>query len=364
MFQGADWSGLRFTVHDCSPQQAQRIAMLDPTISFFFFCREPMVLSEGRTFAPGDAVFFSGQPWWGSAPQCDGYQKDGLSVAYIGNLGSEPTSPLVAARYVTAQGLNAVDIVCLFAANLAQSVSGDYVRLAPDVPVPAGGTLAIAHQDYIAVFQQSVATLQASGITVLLSFLNNHDDAGWSQFSSEDDAKAFAAQLEYVVATYGFDGIDIDDEYSAIDLPLPNSLAMVTSLIRQQPSFVRNNQTPGKILSKALFNDLDSQFDVFSGRYEGVGLAENLSYGWQMSYNDDPQGELPPYVQVGMAPSALAYGYQGYADLSSEAWLKQSGYAGVMVYPFENPADQQVMGDLVNGWMGPGNWNQASASGE
>ncbi len=44
--------------------------------------------------------------------------------------------------------------------------------------------------------------------------------------------------------------------------------------------------------------------------------------------------------------------------MSSEAWLKQNGYAGFMVYDFESSANQQVMGQLVNGWMGPGNWNK------
>jgi hypothetical protein len=32
-----------------------------------------MVLGNGRSFQTGDAAFFSGTPWWGSAPQCDSY---------------------------------------------------------------------------------------------------------------------------------------------------------------------------------------------------------------------------------------------------------------------------------------------------
>src|SRR5437763_11495192 len=110
MYGQADWSGYQKTVSNCSPQQAQRIAILDPAIRFFFFARETMVLTnpswpEPKVFQPGDAVFFTGDPWWGSAPQCDAYQKNGLSVAYIGSLNaSDPTSPLVAADYVTAQG--------------------------------------------------------------------------------------------------------------------------------------------------------------------------------------------------------------------------------------------------------------------
>src|ERR1043165_389141 len=110
MFEGADWSSFKKVVGNCSPPQAPRIAMLDPAIRFFFFCREPMVLTNPgwpgpRSFSPGDAVFFTGEPWWGSAPQCDGYRKSGLSTAYIDGLtAADPGLPLVAGQYVTAQG--------------------------------------------------------------------------------------------------------------------------------------------------------------------------------------------------------------------------------------------------------------------
>ena len=362
MYGQADWSGYQKTVSNCSPPQAQRIAMLDPAIRFFFYAREYMVLTnpawpEPRTFQPGDAVFFTGEPWWGSAPQCDAYQKDGLSLAYVGSLNaSDPTSPLIAGDYVTAQGLNAVDIVSLFAANLNLATSGDYVRLAPGVPVPTGGTLAVAHDYYIPVFQQSVAALQAQGITVLLTFLNNHDASGWSEFNpdttaGQDSAQSFANQLQYVVETYGFDGIDIDDEYSN-GKPYDGSLAMVTSMMRQL--------MPDSIISKALWSDSQD----FGPTYGGVGLAQTLTYGWQMSYGAPPQDMLPPYVGYGMSKAALSMGYQvGYSvpDPSTQvAWLKTNGYAGFMVYAFENPANQAYLGTLVDDWMGPGNWNKNS----
>jgi hypothetical protein len=38
-------------------------------------------------------------------------------------------------------------------------------------------------------------------------------------------------------------------------------------------------------------------------------------------------------------------------------WLLDNGYAGVMLYAFEDQPDAKLIGDLVNDWYGPGNWN-------
>ena len=44
MYKGADWNGLVNIVSSCTPQSAMRIALKDPTITFFFYCRESMYL--------------------------------------------------------------------------------------------------------------------------------------------------------------------------------------------------------------------------------------------------------------------------------------------------------------------------------
>jgi hypothetical protein len=38
-------------------------------------------------------------------------------------------------------------------------------------------------------------------------------------------------------------------------------------------------------------------------------------------------------------------------------WLKDNGYAGIMIFGFENQANVDLMGTLVNDWYGEGNWN-------
>jgi hypothetical protein len=353
MFEGANWESYVKTAPNCPPEQARRIALLDPTISFFFHCREPMVLTNPawpapRRFNPGDSVFFNGEPRWGSAPQCDGYVKDGMSVAYVGHVSAGDLA--APGCYVDSDGAAAVDVVCIFAANLCASVPDGAVRLAPLVNVPAGGTYATAGANLAAALQSGVIPqLQAKGITVLLTFLNNHDAAGWSEFDSAALAANFVEQLRVVVNAYGLDGIDIDDEYSS-GTPIQDSLAMVTSLMQQA--------LPGKIISKALWQD-EQYFNV---PYQGVSLQDTLTYGWEMSYGRPPQHRLQQYVELGMGKEALVLGFWSGSPSPTPdadvAWLKSNGYAGVMVYAFQDDPNPSLIGGLVDDWSGPGNWNK------
>lgn len=352
MYEGADWSGYLKTVSNSSPEQARRIALLNPEITFFFFCRQSMVLTNPewqspRFFEAGDAVFFTGKPWYGSAPQCDSYEKNGMSIAYI-DVGDINTR-LPAGSFVTADGGAAVDVVCIFHADINRTLPDKYTRLAPDVKVPPGGTLACASPYILEALQSGdIERLQAKGITVLLSVMNNHDEAGWAEFTSASDAELFAQQLEAAVKTYGVDGIDIDDEFSEGEHQ-PSSLAMVTTFIKRR--------MPEKILSKALFQDLE----YFGIAYDGATLEQNLTYGWEMSYGGDPQDRLPPYVDVHMKKNTLSLGFwsrQPSGDPTADvAWLKKNEYEGVMVYGFEFTSDSILLGSLVNDWCGPGNWN-------
>ncbi|MEY2564581.1 MAG: hypothetical protein QOH88_2774 [Verrucomicrobiota bacterium] len=75
-YGGASWKNWIATQNFGTVAAAQNYAAQNPQITFFFYARQYMSLSNGRSFNPGDAAFFSGQPWWGSAPQCDSYQKN------------------------------------------------------------------------------------------------------------------------------------------------------------------------------------------------------------------------------------------------------------------------------------------------
>ena len=79
-YKGSDWSGHIKTVHNMTLEEAKAFANQNDKITFFFHMKTGMCLEiappEHQFFSPGDAVFFSGEPWWGSAPgMSDGFIK-------------------------------------------------------------------------------------------------------------------------------------------------------------------------------------------------------------------------------------------------------------------------------------------------
>ncbi|MCV9930324.1 glycosyl hydrolase family 18 protein [Flavobacterium sp. LS1R49] len=349
MFKGANWNTLIKKVSNCTPELAKRIAIKDPKISFFFFCREAMILEnlgDKGIFRAGDAVFFSGEPWYGSAPQCDSYEKTGMSVAYV-NVENIQTPGC----YTMADGSAAVDVVCIFAANINNMPfpAGSF-QLAPNTKVPNGYPYVVGSQGYVNLTAATIQKLQNKGITVLLTLLNNHDYSGWSEFPDAATATNFAQQLKEVVNRLGLDGIDIDDEYSKSTDPNPSSLVMVTTIMKEL--------MPDIIISKALFDDAQ----YFTPTYKNRTLVDNLTYGWEMSYGVPPEYILPTYYGLGMAKDTLVCGFSSGHPSSSPSndvsWLKENGYEGIMVYAFQDQPNVALLGDLVNYWNGDGNWNK------
>lgn len=80
-YKEADWSQVVGIAHDLNLDQAFKIAEEKQEITYFFYMKgSQMVLEKTdgtyRVFRHGDAVFFGGEPWWGSAPgYSDGYIK-------------------------------------------------------------------------------------------------------------------------------------------------------------------------------------------------------------------------------------------------------------------------------------------------
>lgn len=76
----ADWSNAIGRKNGITVSEAKAIADANPEITYFFYMKGYSMVLENpngvRVFAHGDAVFFSGTPWWGTAPGLsDGYVK-------------------------------------------------------------------------------------------------------------------------------------------------------------------------------------------------------------------------------------------------------------------------------------------------
>ena len=200
-------------------------------------------------------------------------------TAYISPKSSRQFRSL--ARYRLANGCPAISVAVIFAANYAAD-ERPYLRANNDDP-PTTKPFNDSIQQVLD--GGSVKYLQRRGIKVLLSITNGHQPVGWSQFTSRREALDFARYLKKsVVARYGLDGIDIDDEYSS-GTPNRTSLIMVTTLMRQL--------MPNKIITKALFEDKT----YFRATWRGHKLADNLDYGWEMSYGGPPRPRVAPYTR-------------------------------------------------------------------
>ena len=343
MLGDANWDGFIRKVPNSSPQQAKRISIKNPKINFFFFCREHSKLGDKGEFDPGDAVFFRGKPSFGSAPQCDSYQKNQMTIVYISPVSSQQFRDI--ASYTSADGSPAVDVVCIFGGNYCTK---EYPCLRaennnPPTDKPLNPNIQEVLED------GSVKFLQDKGITVLLTILNGHSLVGWSQFTNEIDATDFVNYLKTdMVDKYGLDGIDIDDEYSN-GKAIATSLVMVTSIMKRI--------MPDKIISKALFKD--GQYFIPS--VDGKRLSDTLDYGWEMTYEASPKHVLPPYVKYGMSKSVVSKGFYyklpSYDPMGDVQWIKKNGFGGVMMFNCEDPHSVEFMGKLVDALYGPGNWN-------
>lgn len=381
--------------HRCSPEEARRIALRDPKKNCFFFVRTGAP-GVGSKYRPGDAVFFSldvnivrdlvdGGTSFSPEENCDLYVKTGMTVAYYDPTGTQYRAlPLASAgRYTTSDGGAAVDVVCIFAANLqheliVQDGKGNnitYTGLADRSLVHHSIVCGNPKIYYLLNSKNGIQDLQSKGITVLLTVMPNRQNIGWSSFDSvgdQADASAVARQCKAAVEKYGLDGIDIDDEYSSAPVKIRNSLAMLSAKLRFE--------MPDRIITKALFDDDDYFGDVgaSAATYTGKGggevfeLEDMLTYGWEMSYWQRPEQVMGKYIKPGrMSKEKLLKGFnlehpqrvsEQYTDttratVTDVQWLKREGYAGVMFFGFQFQQGQDLMGELVNRYLGPGNWN-------
>jgi hypothetical protein len=89
---------------------------------------------------------------------------------------------------------------------------------------------------------------------------------------------------------------------------------------------------PGKIISKALFDDLE----YFEASYQGLTLADQLTYGWEMSYGGPAPDRLSPYLNVGMQPGQLLIGISSNDSAETAqaltSYVDQNSFGGTMFF--------------------------------
>ncbi|ETS30816.1 hypothetical protein BB987_03200 [Photorhabdus temperata] len=201
--------------------------------------------------------------------------------------------------------------VILFAANINSNASKNPVLFYNDeISSILKGNISLVHN------------LQKKGIRVQLSYLGNHQNAGWSCNMSKETATALANEMVDDVVKYGLDGVNIDDEYSRCS-GNPQSFYWVADAIKSHPNFAK------KVLTKALWSD-----SIYFK--EPTNIANLLDAGYEMTYAGNVNS-LARYVNFGMRKENLLLGVSPEKNsVSSVQKITRSvinkGYDGMMVW--------------------------------
>lgn len=262
----------------------------------------------------------------------------------MGYIGTNPTDGVIEPIkcFTLTDGSPAFDIISVFAANIRTMTAPFTCN---------NGTISKALES------SAIGELQDAGIAVLISFLGDHTEAGWSTFTSWDQAQAFARALnENYVSKYGLDGIDIDDEYSN-GSPNSTSLVMVTTAIRQE--------MPDKILSIASYGGSPVlQPDCWNETFTPPGgsarrAADSITYLWDMSYGGSAI-VLERYEPFGFRKDQLFCGVNGSDGKKVAEEVKSGCWGGVMLFDLANPANLVQGADIVDTLYGSGQWHQVA----
>lgn len=357
--RSTDWRNRVDTVRSTTVAAARRRAIRNASITYFVFCNREVNFPSHGEFFPGDAIFFKGVPEYSEEAGIDVYMKDFFNVAYFDSKCPKYND---SAGWFDDVGFYRVgaptkdreffDIAVLFAANIQ----------GPDSHSPKlvwGPTIEQILQ------RGDVKKLQQRGIAVLLGILGNHQQAHWSCFSRNDPkaiegARDFANQCVQFIKKYGVDGIDIDDEYYR-GPRYEESIVIATSAIREALDNDRQLRDEDIVISKALCRDGQCDdiggappqfcFNAFKAEWKGKTLAQHLTYGWEMRYQQDTVTDgadhrLAPYTKVGLNKNQLALGVSN-EDSSNRTrpdfvrpWaeeIKKLGYGGMMLFETELP---------------------------
>ena len=113
------------------------------------------------------------------------------------------TNPLNMLQFEDEEGNLLIDYVVLFAYNI------NYNREKGEIYVFSNPQCQYVLDHY----DEMIKPLRDRGIKVIISILGNHDESGLAQLS-DLGAREFAQKVAAMCNSYGFDGVNFDDEYS------------------------------------------------------------------------------------------------------------------------------------------------------
>ena len=177
------------------------------------------------------------------------------------------TNPLNMLQFETEDGRLLNDYVVLFAYNI------NYNRETGEVYVFSNPQC----QYILDHYDEVIRPLRERGIKVILSILGNHDESGLAQLS-DLGCREFARKVAAIVNSYGFDGVNYDDEYSnSPDLtnPLfaPRSYAQGNRLYFETKRLIPDKEMVSYQYGSAVGNapvdgiDPSEYMDIFNGDY-------------------------------------------------------------------------------------------------
>ena len=189
--------------------------------------------------------------------------------------------------------------------------------------------------------KQDILDVKATGATVLMCIMPDHENAGWKSFATQEAAHKFAVQLNESINLYQYDGIDIDEEWASYSGTTYNESMLRVLYELKKLWKAEDSRHPGKVLitSKALWIDsADFQASVMvdGSKYVLSGL---LNYGWEMGYQSAPSSRLGMYEKAGMTKDRLGLGVD-FADklntmksgLAAAKYVKDKSYRFMMYF--------------------------------
>ncbi|RBL91453.1 endo-beta-N-acetylglucosaminidase H [Chitinophaga flava] len=254
-------------------------------------------------------------PQKGSQPKVESVTKaGGKSVCYVE---VNSNSLLNTGKYtLTTGGQQLFDIAIIFAANINYNTSTGKAVLYNNPNV----TNVLVNK------ATQIVPLQNKGMKVLLSILGNHQGAGFCNFTSRADARAFAQQLADTANYYGLDGIDFDDEYADYGnngLPQPNdsSFVMLLDELRQL--------MPTKIISFYYYGPAASRLS-----WGGKKAGDFVDYSWNAIYGSYSVPNVAGLSKANLGPAAVDI--QATSQTTAKSLATQTKNNGYGIYLWYN----------------------------